>query len=637
MLFAALFLGIIYDLLFHGVALGISVPLFLAVYYMIAHWQSVALAAQKRRGWILAAPIMALAGCFALFYSPVLGRLNLLLLLVLLLAQGTLWSKLTAPNWYQPGFFHVATGFLGRILGNLGAAFKIIAHRRRRPGQSWWQQPRQRGIVLGILVSIPLFLLIWGLLTMADQVFASYSRQFLELFPKWSYFEFVGRGMVVFLACLFFAALFWTWQEQPRQLQNKMAPQPGLPAFQPGVNATGVAPLSVSSMTPPAPPQQSAYPRHYNPYVVATVLTMLGLLYLAFSAVQFSYLFAGMQLPAGIDYAQYARQGFFQLCIVAALNFVILTIVMPPASLAPGRLRLLINALATFLVGFSVIMLVSAHLRMNLYEAAYGYTFLRLLVHCFMLYLAVVFAIGLLRIWLTRLPFGRAFVGVSLLAFVAINYFNIEGRVADWNLTRYEATEQIDVAYLGELSFSGVPALMQLVASDDAILAYEAAALLRDLHLAAGEDYAPWQSYNWTRHRALDLIAANSVAVQRAWQRFNRFTSESWQSYPTMRWAMQQSLLDDYLRPGMTKDQVTALLGAPLPPAATDWVTPNNFDNYPEMWTYSIAADPAKAGADRELSQAWEYEPVNPDFVVFLLVYFDADGNYQTNEIVTGY
>jgi len=55
------------------------------------------------------------------------------------------------------------------------------------------------------------------------------------------------------------------------------------------------------------------------------------------------------------------------------------------------------------------------------------------------------------------------------------------------------------------------------------------------------------------------------------------------------------------------------------------------------MWTYSIAADPATAGAEREFSQSWEYEPVNPDFVVFLIIYFDADGNYQASEIVTGY
>ena len=57
---------------------------------------------------------------------------------------------------------------------------------------------------------------------------------------------------------------------------------------------------------------------------VGTMLAVLDLLYLMFVAIQFGRLFGGPSIVAGDQaYAGYAREGFFQLVIVAGVNIVV--------------------------------------------------------------------------------------------------------------------------------------------------------------------------------------------------------------------------------------------------------------------------------------------------------------------------
>ncbi len=59
---------------------------------------------------------------------------------------------------------------------------------------------------------------------------------------------------------------------------------------------------------------------------VLTALFVLCAVYLLFISMQAKYLFGAFwgALPEGFSYSEYARQGFFELCRVAAINIVIL-------------------------------------------------------------------------------------------------------------------------------------------------------------------------------------------------------------------------------------------------------------------------------------------------------------------------
>ena len=127
---------------------------------------------------------------------------------------------------------------------------------------------------------------------------------------------------------------------------------------------------------------------------VGTVLVVVDLLFAAFVLVQFRYLFGGNDLVrelTGMSYAEYARRGFFELVAVAALSL--------PLLLAadhwidhrdPARVRR-VRQLSGVMLLFLDVMLASALLRMWLYTTQFGLTELRFYTTAFMGWLVVVF------------------------------------------------------------------------------------------------------------------------------------------------------------------------------------------------------------------------------------------------------
>lgn len=113
--------------------------------------------------------------------------------------------------------------------------------------------------------------------------------------------------------------------------------------------------------------------------VFAALMAAFGLLYLAFFVLQGSYLFGAFTrtLPEGFVVAEYARQGFFELCRVMAVNFTLLWLAarLPEQPLRERRL-LRISALALLIE--SLLFAVIAASKIGLYIDCFGFTPLRL-------------------------------------------------------------------------------------------------------------------------------------------------------------------------------------------------------------------------------------------------------------------
>ena len=109
--------------------------------------------------------------------------------------------------------------------------------------------------------------------------------------------------------------------------------------------------------------------------VFAAALAVFAVFYLAFFALQGSYLFGAFTrtLPEGFVVAEYARQGFFELCRVMALNFALLWICARFAG-APLRENRLLRALATVLLAESLLFAVVAASKLGLYIDCFGFT-----------------------------------------------------------------------------------------------------------------------------------------------------------------------------------------------------------------------------------------------------------------------
>jgi hypothetical protein len=201
---------------------------------------------------------------------------------------------------------------------------------------------------------------------------------------------------------------------------------------------------------------------------VGTALGVLDLLFLAFVLVQLRYLFAGGEVVrsvTGLSYAEYARQGFFQLVAVAGLSLPVLLFSdwalgrRDPAALRRFRV------LAAVMLVLLDVMLASALWRMRLYTAEYGLTELRFYTTAFMGWLVLVFgwfAATVLRGRPRR--FGPGAVAAALLVLAALNLMNPDALIARSDLLRApSAGRPVDAYYVARLSADAVPTIRRLL------------------------------------------------------------------------------------------------------------------------------------------------------------------------------
>jgi hypothetical protein len=243
--------------------------------------------------------------------------------------------------------------------------------------------------------------------------------------------------------------------------------------------------------------------------ITLTVLVLLDLVYILFVAVQFKYFFSGT-LEDGFTYAEYARRGFFELLFVTLINLTVTTIVISFIKKVQEKFKNVIQMALTILVIASGVILISAIMRMNMYEAAYGFTFTRVLAHSFMIFLIIIFVYTLVKIWLSKLSLFHFYFIASLIYYTGINTINLEQIVVDKNMDRYEETGKIDIQYLNNLSATGILGLIELYEK------YPEIDGLGDLLKQHKVDNSyikndSWQSYNFTRNKTVERLDEMSI------------------------------------------------------------------------------------------------------------------------------
>jgi hypothetical protein len=191
-------------------------------------------------------------------------------------------------------------------------------------------------------------------------------------------------------------------------------------------------------------------------------------LYVGFVAAQLTAMFGGhdyVRASTGLTYADYVHQGFGQMTVATLLTLGVVATAARKASRAAVRDRLVLRAVLGALCLLTLVVVASALFRMHVYEQAYGFTRLRLLVSVFegwlglLVLLVLAAGVRLDGRWLPRaavLTAGAALLGLALL--------NPDGYVAERNVSRYAETGQADWHYLADLSADAVPALAGLPA-----------------------------------------------------------------------------------------------------------------------------------------------------------------------------
>lgn len=247
------------------------------------------------------------------------------------------------------------------------------------------------------------------------------------------------------------------------------------------------------------------------------VLGSVSGLFLIFVLIQLAYLFGGsdQMLSAGYTYAEYARKGFFELIAVASISLMLIVGIKKVVRLHTKTEKTTFKWLCGVLIVEVLIIMLSAHMRLNLYEEAYGFTTLRLWSHLFIFWLVIAF--GLLAAYIIREGHERQFafqLFVSVIGFFAlINILNPDSFIAQKNIERLNETGKIDMHYIGGLSEDATPAIIGLLDHKDKVVRQGAAdALYRKKERSSHED--GWQSVNAAKEQAKDLLRNRSPYIE---------------------------------------------------------------------------------------------------------------------------
>ncbi|MFE5858183.1 DUF4173 domain-containing protein [Streptomyces sp. NPDC056500] len=239
----------------------------------------------------------------------------------------------------------------------------------------------------------------------------------------------------------------------------------------------------------------------------ALPLIVLDLLFAVFIAVQLAVLFGGYDKvlkETGLTYAEYARQGFWQLLCATLLTLLVIALALRWAPRADPRDRTLVRAVLGALCLLTLVVVLAALRRMNLYVDAYGLTRLRISVAAMEIWLGLVIVLimvaGLVgATWLPRAVAASA--GAAVLAF---GLMSPDAIVAERNVQRFERTGKIDVKYFQQLSADAVPALDQLPEP------WRSCAL-KGIATDLKGDERVWYATSWGQVRAREILAQRGI------------------------------------------------------------------------------------------------------------------------------
>ncbi len=222
---------------------------------------------------------------------------------------------------------------------------------------------------------------------------------------------------------------------------------------------------------------------------VLTAALPLLFLYVVFFISQWGYYISAFTgtLPENLSYARYAREGFFQLCAVSVINLIVLTAAVLLMRRKEEKPPALLKGISAVYSLFTLILIATAISKMALYIDAYGLTKKRVYASVFMILLAILFTLILVKQFFTRLK-ATAIVmlsGFAILSVLALG--NADAYIARYNVDRYldGTLAEVDIGALAELGDAAIPQLVRLAQIEAEKLGTDVKTMLERHHTSA--------------------------------------------------------------------------------------------------------------------------------------------------------
>ena len=315
-------------------------------------------------------------------------------------------------------FPHFFKSTFGLTFGGLPTAWRSV----------FKKSEKKSGIgkaLIGLVVSIPVVIIVVALLANADEAFAALLEKIGEEIGKYIWQIVVG---------LIFTPLLVSYMLNHVKKDH-----------------TSKEPREIKGLG--------------NAYVAAFLgaICVAYLLYLFSQLAYFINGFAGI-LPNGVTYSDYARRGFFEICVIAGINFIVLFLVILFARKKDKKPGVVVQAEGTFIGIFTIFLSATAIAKMVMYMQTYGLTLFRISTTAFMIFMAVTFVAIIARLFVNKVPVLRVMLVAAAVVLIGLGYGNVDKMITSHNMALYKAgvTDDPDIYMVEEMGNSGVDYLIEM-------------------------------------------------------------------------------------------------------------------------------------------------------------------------------
>lgn len=344
------------------------------------------------------------------------------------LLSAVIWFTHISGKEYASGDYNLVIYFFTsvyRAASDISGIFKGLFSKQENKSKT------ATHILVGVACSLPAILIIVPILAKADDAFSSLVSMVFDDYFTLIQKTIIGLGVSVLVAAVVFSLKYNNTPYKYKELSVKVN------------NAT-----------------------------VSTFLSVVSLVYLIYLFSQLAYFFSAFSsiLPKGykFTYAQYARRGFFELCVIAVINLIFIFAAILISEKKEGKLSLAVKLPATFIVAFTFLIIFTALSKMVMYIGAYGCTVLRICTSAFMIWLTVVFVCVLIRLFIRKFDILKTGLVFALIILAILGLGNVNKQIAAYNYNAYASGKlKLDTEYMGRLGAEGIPYLYRLSKNKD--------------------------------------------------------------------------------------------------------------------------------------------------------------------------
>ena len=399
-----------------------TIPLLGTIIYFLKYNESIV----NKKGLLLIIPILILSSTYFI-YNNIFNIINILVIpfLYLLLYVVTL-NKLK----YFKDLLIEPIKLVFSPLDYISSFFKESISEIPKDKIS----PTAIKVFKSLLIVIPIVIVVLFLLTSADQIFSNLFSSFDVLFENLRFSNILLR---IFNFVILFFYLGGTLYYISKKYKDDY--------------------------------REEKQPILKDPLTINILLTILNIIYIVFDVIQVNSLLLH-RVSTGFNYANYAREGFFQLMLISIINIVIILFSKKSEEKNYTKIMSLLTVLLTLII------IVSSFYRMFLYEQAYGYTLLRLGVYIILITEVILLIPTIIYIFNKKINILKYYLIITLFVYSLVNCFSIDRVIAENNIKRYERTGKIDLNYLENGDYDNLNQLRELskkIEEDNCIITQE--------------------------------------------------------------------------------------------------------------------------------------------------------------------